>query len=292
MQTFKKLFFLLTPKERKSASLLLLMISFMTVLDMIGVASILPFLAVLTNTDLIESNLILKNLFQFSQNFGVEDNQHFLFVLGLLTFIILVVSLIFRALTTYVQLRFVQMSEYSISKRLLEGYLHQPYSFFLSNHSTDLSKTILSEVNLIVSKGIREMIELIAYGMLAIAIIILLIIANPKLAMIVGFSLGGAYLLIFFLIRGHLDKIGKQRLKNNTLRYLTVGEAFGAAKVIKVSGLEKTYIELYSSSALIFARSQASSLLIAQLPRFFFRGHSFWGYFIDNTFYDVSNRKF
>jgi ABC-type multidrug transport system fused ATPase/permease subunit len=140
-----------------------------------------------------------------------------------------------------------------------------------------LSKTILSEVNLIVSKGIREMMELIAYGMLAIAIIILLIIANPKLAMIVGFSLGGAYLLIFFLIRGHLDKIGKQRLKNNTLRYLTVGEAFGAAKVIKVSGLEKTYIELYSSSALIFARSQASSLLIAQLPRFFLEAIAFGG---------------
>ena len=88
------------------------------------------------------------------------------------------------------------MSEHSISKRLLEGYLNQPYSFF-GNHSTDLSKTILSEVNLIVSKGIREMMELIAYGMLAIAIIILLIIANPKLAMIVGFSLGGAYWLIF-----------------------------------------------------------------------------------------------
>ena len=277
MQTFKKLFFLLTLKERKSAGLLLLMISFMTLLDMIGVASILPFLAVLTNTDLIESNLILSKIFQFSQNFGVEDNKHFLFVLGLLMFIILVVSLIFRALTTYIQLRFVQMSEYSISKRLLEGYLYQPYSFFLSNHSTDLSKTILSEVNLIVSKGIREMMELIAYGMLAIAIIILLIIANPKLAMIVGFSLGGAYSLIFFLIRGHLDKIGRQRLKNNTLRYLTVGEAFGAAKVIKVSGLEKTYIELYSSSALIFARSQASSLLIAQLPRFFLEAIAFGG---------------
>ena len=130
MQTFKKLFFLLTLKERKSAGLLLLMISFMTLLDMIGVASILPFLAVLTNTDLIESNLILSKIFQFSQNFGVEDNKHFLFVLGLLMFIILVVSLIFRALTTYIQLRFVQMSEYSIGKRMIEGYLYQPYSFF------------------------------------------------------------------------------------------------------------------------------------------------------------------
>ena len=38
------------------------------------------------------------------------------------------------------------MREYSIGKRLVEGYLHQPYSWFLSRHSADLGKTILSEV--------------------------------------------------------------------------------------------------------------------------------------------------
>lgn len=30
------------------------------------------------------------------------------------------------ALSTYAQLRFTLMREYSISKRLVEGYLHQP----------------------------------------------------------------------------------------------------------------------------------------------------------------------
>ena len=277
METFKKLLFLLTTHERKRAGLLLVMIFVMALLDMIGVASILPFMAVLTNPSLIESNFFLNTMFQTSIIFGVDNNQQFIFALGLLVFLMLVVSLIFRALTTYAQLRFIHMREYSISKRLLESYLHQPYSFFLNNNSTDLGKTILSEVNLIVSKGIREVMELIAKGMLTIALIVLLIIADPKLALIVGISLGGAYLIIFFLIRGYLSKIGEERLKSNQVRFLIVGEAFGAAKEVKVGGLEQTYINLFSSSAYNFARTQASSLVVSQLPRFFLEAIAFGG---------------
>ena len=58
MQTVKKLLYLLTPQECKRAVLLLLMILVMALLDMIGVASILPFMAILTNPSLIETNLI------------------------------------------------------------------------------------------------------------------------------------------------------------------------------------------------------------------------------------------
>ena len=81
MQTFKKLLFLLSFDERKQAALLLLMILIMAFLDMIGVASILPFMAVLTNPSLIETNVILNYMFKFSNIFGVENNQQFLFVL-------------------------------------------------------------------------------------------------------------------------------------------------------------------------------------------------------------------
>ena len=62
MQTFKKLLFLLNSNERKRARLLLIMILIMALLDMIGVASILPFMAVLTNPGLIETNLIERSL--------------------------------------------------------------------------------------------------------------------------------------------------------------------------------------------------------------------------------------
>lgn len=79
MQKLKKFLYLLTPQERRRASLLLLMITVMALLDMIGVASILPFMAVLTNPGLIETNLVLNTMFHASSIFGVENFQQFLF---------------------------------------------------------------------------------------------------------------------------------------------------------------------------------------------------------------------
>tara|TARA_B110000046_G_scaffold52850_2_gene59225 strand:- start:11092 stop:12882 length:1791 start_codon:yes stop_codon:yes gene_type:complete len=277
MQTLKKLLFLLTPHEQKKAGLLLILILIMALLDMIGVASILPFMAVLTNPSFIETNSILNKMFQASSIFGVENNQQFLFVLGVLVFVILIISLMVKSLTVYVQTRFVQMQEYSIGKRLIEGYLHQPYSWFLGRHSADLGKTILSEVGQVIGGCMRPLMELIAKGMVAIALITLLIIADPKLALVIGSTLAGAYGLIFYFIRKYLNKIGNERLKNNQLRFTAVSEAFGAAKEIKVGGLERTYIKIFSDSAQIFARTQASSEVIAQLPRFILEAIAFGG---------------
>ena len=98
MNTFKKLLFLLTSHERKRAGLLLIMIIIMALLDMIGVASVLPFVAVLTNPSLIETNIILNTMFQNSRMFGIENNQEFLFALGALVFVLLIISLTFKAL--------------------------------------------------------------------------------------------------------------------------------------------------------------------------------------------------
>ena len=68
----------------------------------------------------------------FLKRFGVENNQHFLILLGILVFILLIVSLAFKACTTYAQMRFAQMREYTIGKRLVEGY-RQTYSWFESS---------------------------------------------------------------------------------------------------------------------------------------------------------------
>ena len=123
MLSFKKILFFLSLHERKRACLLLIMILIMALIDMVGVASILPFMSVLTNPSLVESNIYLNNFFQFMSIFGVKNNQQFLFALGLVVFLLLISSLAFKALTTYAQVRFVQMREYSISKKLIEGYL-------------------------------------------------------------------------------------------------------------------------------------------------------------------------
>ena len=277
MRNFKKLLFLLSPAEQKRAGLLLVMIIIMALLDMIGVASILPFITVLTNPSLIETNIILKTIFQASISFGVKTNEEFLFFLGIIVFLLLIISLSFKALTSYVQILFVQMREFTIGKRLMEGYLRQPYSWFLSRHSADLGKTILSEVSAVIGGGMRPLIDLIAKSILTIILIALLVAVDPKLTFIVGLSLGSVYLIIFYFVRNFLNKSGKERLKNNQLRFTTINEAFGAVKEVKVGGLEEFYIKTFSNPAQIYARTQASSQVIAQLPRFILEAIAFGG---------------
>ena len=48
------------------------MITVMALLDTIGVASILPFIAVLTNPDIIETNVILSKAFKHQANLELE----------------------------------------------------------------------------------------------------------------------------------------------------------------------------------------------------------------------------
>ena len=292
MQNLKNVLYLLTAQERSKASLLLAMMTIMALLDMIGVASILPFTAVLVNPSLIETNSILNFMFQTSLIFGIENYHQFLFLLGVLVFVLLVISLTFKALTTYAQVRFVEMREFTISKRLIESYLHQPYEWFLNNHSADLGKNILSEVQQLINYALRPLTELLSKGIVAIALMLLLIIVNPILALIIGLSLGGVYIIIFYLLRGYLDKIGKKRLENNKLRFTAVTEAFGAIKEVKFRGLENLYIENFSKVSQIFAKTQASSQTIGQLPRFILEAIAFGGILIIILYLMMSEGSF
>ena len=73
---------LISDDDRKKIIYLILMMLIMALLDMIGVASILPFIAVLSNPEFIETNLILNYMYRTSSIFGVENNSQFLFALG------------------------------------------------------------------------------------------------------------------------------------------------------------------------------------------------------------------
>ncbi len=276
-QTINKILSLLTSQERQKAILLLIMIIIMALLDMLGIASVMPFMAVVSNPDIIETNEILNKIFTFSNKFGIENKDQFLFVLGIFVFLFLVISLAFKALTSYVQLRFVQMRQYSISKRVLESFLRQPYSWFLSRNSADLGKSILSEIGTIVGKGLTPLFELISRSMVALAIIILLILVDYKIALIVGITISSFYGLIFYFSNSYLYRIGKERLRNNTLRYMSISEALGAIKEIKIGGLEQIYSKRFSKAAEIFASKQVYIGILSQLPRYFLEAIAFGG---------------
>ena len=277
MMLFKKIFYLLSSEERKNAAYLLIMVLVMALLDVIGVVSIVPFMAVLSNPQLVETSTILNNLFQYSVILGVENKKDFLFFLGFFVFILLVLSLSFKGLTTYFQYRFVTSSEYSIGKRMIEGYFKQPYAWFLNRNSADLGKSILSEVGLVISKGVQPALNLITHSVLVFFLVAILIYANPKLALTVGLVLGGSYYIVYKLVREFLTRLGEERLILNEIKYKSVIEAFVAIKEIKVGGFEQKYTKRFAEPAKKFARITSLARSIADLPRFILEAISFGG---------------
>ena len=277
MKIFRKIIFLLKPNELKRAGLLLILILIMAFLEMIGVASILPFVTVLTNPDIIEKNLIINYMFKSATMFGVENKQQFLFSLGILVFLLLVLSLTFKALTTYAQIRFVEMIQYNLRRRLLERYMSQSYSWYLTRNSAEFSRNILEEIGTVIGNGVSTVLNLIARSTVVIAILILLILANPKIASIVGIALSLYYFIIYKLASKYVTLMGEERFKKNQTLFRSVAEAFGAIKEIKIGRLEQVYIKRFSDPAKIIAKNLATSSVIQVLPRFVLEAIAFGG---------------
>ena len=79
MNILKKLSFLLSVNERKRAVLIFCAVVILSMIELAGLASILPFMAILTDPEVVESNAKLNKVFQASKILGVENENQFLF---------------------------------------------------------------------------------------------------------------------------------------------------------------------------------------------------------------------
>lgn len=274
MDSFNKIYKLLSSRERKRAGLLLGMIFIMSLLDAIGIASVMPFLSVLANPKVVSQNEFLALLYTHLE---FENEQSYLFFLGLMVFFFLITSLAFKTLTTYALLRFVLLREYSFGYRLVESYLHRPFSWLLNRHSSELSKNILSEVTQIIQHALLPAMTIITQGTLCLIILLLLLIISPALALTSGIVFSASYFLISKATKKVLLRIGNERLSANDKRYKTLNEIFGAFKEVKLKSLELVFLDRYSLPAKQYASHTATAQLIGQLPRFALEGVAFGG---------------
>ena len=227
--------------------------------------SIMPFIAVLAKPDVVYTNSYLSATYQF---FGFSNTNNFLLFLGGVLFVLVVGSLAFTALTKWATVRYVQMRNYSLSCRLLQGYLERPYSFFLNRHSADLGKTVLSEVSGVIGKGLMPAMELVANTIVAVLIISLVVAVDPMVAAIALVILGGAYATIYLSLRSYLTRIGTDRVSATRQCYQIAQEALGGIKDVKVLGLEKGYIHSFQNPAMRLARISTKFKFISEVPQF------------------------
>lgn len=271
---YKKLWSLLSKEERKETIVLLGMILIMSLLDVAGVASILPFITVLGSPELVETNPILSWAYNY---FEFTNKPDFFFFLGALVFITLIISLSWKTITQYKLLSFVFMREHSIGVRMYEGYLNQQYSWFLSRNSSELGKNLLSELRELLSKMLLPTINLISQGTVSLVMFTMLFLVDYKLAITASAVLGLFYGTIYRSISNVLSRMGSMRYNSNRDRYKIASESLFAIKEVKIAGVEDLYTRRFDSSAKEFAKNEAQLKTITALPRYALEAIAFGG---------------
>jgi len=265
MSIYQNLQSILTPRERRLALLVLAMMFVNATITAFGVASIMPFLAVVGNPSVVHNNPILSWTYNFV---GAPPTHNFLFILGLLALAVIVFGSAFKALTEYATARFVHMRRHSISCKLLKKYVDQPYVFFLNRNSADLSKSVLSEVEEVILSVLKPGMELATYSLVTVLLMGLLIVVDPWVSIILVFFIGGAYAVIYLTVRGTLNRIGSDRVKANRERFTAAGETFGGIKDIKLLGREEAYLKRFAPPSWRFARHQANNQILGLIPKY------------------------
>jgi len=274
LDIFKKLNALLSSRERTRAKLVFVLMLVMAFMETLGVASIMPFVAVLANPQIVETNYYISKIYN---TLGFSSVDSFLFLLGILVFVLFVSSLLFKALTTYAITRFSNMRLHSMACRLLSAYLRQPYEFFLGRNTSDMGKSILSEVSQVINGVILPSMKVISGSIVAISLLGLLLIVEPLLSLGVAILLGGSYAFIYIFSRKLLKRIGEDRLLANKQRFIFLSEVLNGIKELKLLGREGAYMERFKDPSERHARHQATKNVIIALPRYAIQAVAFGG---------------
>ena len=270
----KNIYLLFTKSERLKILILFFGILIHGIIEITSSASILPFMSIVMDPTIINTNIFLSKLYNF---LNFTSYNSFLVSLGLLVFILLLLSNAYAAFIFWWITKFVQFQSYRLSKKIFDNYLSQSYIFFLNRNSSELSKNVLTEVNRVIIGVIYPMLLAVSKVAIVIFIAILLLYVNPKLSIVISVTLTIAYGIVYYVVREYLRSIGELSTKATFEKYKFTDEAFSGIKDVKLRGTETEFIKKYSQPAKKFAEYSATSAVISLLPRYAIETLAFGG---------------
>ncbi len=263
LNSLKQLWQILSALDKRKVIYVFILVMGMAFIESAGVISIMPFLAVLSNPNVVESNSYLKQLYDFT---GAANKQNFILYLGFLSLFVVICSTAFKIVTQYAVNRFASLQRHYFSTRLLKTYLQQNYEFFIQRNSATLAKNILSEVDQLIWTMILPALTLMSYGVVLLSMVGILLLYDPLMAIATAFVLGLFYASIYMLVRKKLTQIGQEFTQANKERYQTCQEALAGIKDVMINNAEHGYIKHFEESSRVFARHIATRETLGQVP--------------------------
>lgn len=265
LSTWKKAWALLDKREQRNAWVVLgvMILSAVSTAAMVG--SVMPFLTVLAEPKRIETTPILAWAYNRA---GFTSTYTFLVALGFASFSVIVLSNIIQVLRAWIVARYAMMRIDSISRRLLETYLAQPYSFYITRHSGEMAPRVLQEPSNVVNQFLRPAVDFVAALLTTAFVVGFLVWIEPFVAVIAIVVFGSIYGVVYFAARLKIKSFGHSLVEANKVRFRIAHESFSGIKDIKLLGREAAYLDRFSVPSKRMARALTNISVFSQLPQF------------------------
>jgi ATP-binding cassette, subfamily B, bacterial PglK len=253
-------------QEQKTKMLLIqIFFAFSALVQVVGVASIAPFIGIVSNPESIQKNGALAMLYELG---GFTSNQEFLFAFALLSIAMIIISNAMSAITLWVQLKFSIYLGSSIQLQLYEKFINREYIFHKSVNYNKPISIIYADAPRFIYMVLQPYLTLCSQIFIATIIMFGLIILDPIIAVGSALLVGSAYMGTYWAIKKSLKKHGGIVTHRNRAIQALLSESFIGIKDIKLNSMESQYIQRYATINKKGLDSSAYISLSGELPRF------------------------
>tara|TARA_B100000073_G_C23737947_1_gene572849 strand:- start:1651 stop:3447 length:1797 start_codon:yes stop_codon:yes gene_type:complete len=262
----KNLFKLLSPNQRKRFYVLQFLVIVMSVVEILGVASIIPFMALVGDMSQLQQDTFIAQIYKQS---GSSSESEFVFLIGLCVLGLLFISMIISIFTIWGLSMFANRIGTEIADRLYTYYLRQGWLFHASGSSAQLTKKIATETMRVTGAVLVPLMQMNSKVVLSLLMSISIFLYDPKVALI-GLSIFAiSYFFLFKGVRNRLNKNGIAISEVNEERFRLMNEGFGGIKDLLLMGRDNDFINRFNKSGKTLAYSQGTNAALAQAPRYF-----------------------
>jgi HlyD family secretion protein len=261
-----ELFRLVNSGHKRKLLFIQICIFFMAMAELLTVFSIVPFMAVIGDPSILNTNKIFISAINF---LSIEIHEsNIIFYLGLLVISAVLLSTLISVFTVWFINIQASKIGYELASSLYKNYMTQTWTFHTLNHSSRLTNKIMNEASRLTSHIITPILQMNARLVVIFFIVGGLIIASPVVAILSVCTFSLAYLTIFYLIRRKLEKNSITLTSEGEKRVQLINEGFGGIKETLILGRQYFFINRFVNSSNKVARAGATNQAFSQMPRY------------------------
>ena len=254
-------------------------------IEVIGIASIAPFITLFKSPEIVTSNTLYIEFISFF-NLSTYDAT---IIIGVMIIIFFTISNFLTAYALWRSVRFTAFQQHKITMKVIKKYLYQPYDFYLKNNASLISKNILHETGVVCDLVILPALQFFSKIVIVLSVSLFLIVVNYKIFLSTVLILGFIYFYIYRVIKKKIKGYGNKKIIMNKDKYKYVNDAFSDIKNVKFYEVEKSFLDKLDNPTKEFSFLTAKSTIMSVLPRYILEIIVFGGVFAILLYYLSQN---